>query len=996
MNHLQEYKRDSNGMSQNERLPRELGEDFLKLDCRTFDDLLRQMALFSKNVGLYDDNNELVGNWSDLFGILFDGLENDDPQAEVTLKKSLLEKMVREGNVPPHMALIMAFLRLYQVQQKNFNSIVERHLQFFYKDVWGFEPKKGVVGKVTLFLDIAKGQESVSIPKGTLFDAGKDASGKLITYASVDDMVLNKAKVKSFWSCVYDESSETQHVILPESASLLTPFLGDTSSSSSVTPMVPGSESASNTSTGTQGEQLNGRTSSTSGASASAVPSNYGFFISSPYFNVQEEDVSIEFKYNEYSSFKCSDFRITYSGKSGWNTITDDESNTIRIPEGETLCPYDKKTHGEGFDSRDPIIRFEAKDLSTWRDFISEYPKIIITIGESQNLIIKNKYGIFPNQVGVLPFGSICRKGDHFTISSAVEQSGSAKILLDSVKRNAFDESVTDGDIEEVHKDGFITFTLKSEHYDQNVNAAKLAKSFILFARNEGDSENSINLSSVRNFFVKEQDQSDPADVMASQPMPITLKEPFRGCVKITIDDRDYSFKAFTPLELLDVEGVRSDDSESGTDVVVERSRSRSPLEGKDSKYQPDYKNTKQADSSDKEKVQEESADKEMYYPLLFPEFGNNISQTPKDDIMICLENITSSTVLSLYFRVDPLLSANLASGISPNWYYMTTDREWSSFSGRDVLKDSTFSLRRSGVINLRIPQAALLTEGGVPSGQVQIKVSFDVGESNYKAIQYICTQAVEVEYSPNSLGVVTAGTILPANTIKKTLSVIPGLKKVKQPYEGEFGEPDESDLSFKCRVSERLRHKGRAWTSWDYERLVLEKFPQIALVKCSRTTGEDGLINAGSVTLVVIPKSGCFRQKNYCEPKISEELRTQVYNYLKDIASPFVDIRIADPIYVKMSVTAEVNLKRGYVDVKYYKSLITERLVKFIAPWSDDSSDAFFTARKSESDIVSFLENIEFVDSVKSSISVTPENETSAIAIYTSAIDHQITCKTE
>lgn len=985
MNHLQEYKRDSNGMSQNERLPRELGEDFLKLDCRTFDDLLRQMALFSKNVGLYDDNNELVGNWSDLFGILFDGLENDDPQAEVTLKKSLLEKMVREGNVPPHMALIMAFLRLYQVQQKNFNSIVERHLQFFYKDVWGFAPKKGTVGKVTLFLDIAKGQDSVSIPKGTLFDAGKDASGKLITYASMDDMVLNKAKVKSFWSCVYD-GSETQHVILSGSVSSSNPFLEI--ASSSVNPMIPGGDSSSNPSVGTQEGQLNGRTSSTSGAMVSAVPSNYGFSISSPYFDVQEEDVSIEFKFDKYSSFKCSDFRITYSGKLGWYTVADDESNTIRIPEGEKLSPYDKKTHGEGFDTKDPIIRFEAKDLSIWGHFISEYPQITITIGKSQNLIIKNKYGIFPNQVGVLPFGSICRMGESFSIASAIEQKGKAKILLDSVERNAFDESVKNGDIEEADrgKDDFITFILNSKRFDQNINAAKLAKSFIEFAQNEGDDGFTATLFARGG-------KPDPAEIIAEQTMPITLREPFRGCVKITIDDRDYSFKAFTPLELLDVDGVKFEGGEDGTDDNEGQTLPKD-LSWENVKYpfSPEnigYKN---------KKAQKESAVIDVY-PLLFPEFGNGGSEPQnqkRDDILICLENITTSTMLSLYFRVDPLLSANLSSGISPKWYYMTTDREWSSFSGRDVLKDSTFSLRRSGVVNLRIPQAALLTEGGAPSGQVRIKVSFDEGESNYKAIQYICTQAVEVEYSPTSLGVVTAGTILPANTIKKTLSVIPGLKKVKQPYEGEFGEPDESDLSFKCRVSERLRHKGRAWTSWDYERLVLEKFPQIALVKCSRATGENGLINAGSVTLVVIPKCGCFRQKNYCEPKISEELRTQVIDYLKDIASPFVDIRIADPIYVKMSVTAEVDLKSEYVDEKYYKSLITERLVKFIAPWSDDSSDAFFTARKSESDIVSFLENIEFVDSVKASISVTPADETSAIAIYTSATDHQITCKTK
>ena len=82
---------------------------------------------------------------------------------------------------------------------------------------------------------------------------------------------------------------------------------------------------------------------------------------------------------------------------------------------------------------------------------------------------------------------------------------------------------------------------------------------------------------------------------------------------------------------------------------------------------------------------------------------------------------------------------------------------------------------------------------------------------------------AVELDYSPLSEGKAPIGTALPAGTITKSINAIAGIKKIKQSYEGEKGTEDESESLFRCRVSEKLRHKGRAWSAWDYARLLLE-----------------------------------------------------------------------------------------------------------------------------------------------------------------------------
>ena len=217
-------------------------------------------------------------------------------------------------------------------------------------------------------------------------------------------------------------------------------------------------------------------------------------------------------------------------------------------------------------------------------------------------------------------------------------------------------------------------------------------------------------------------------------------------------------------------------------------------------------------------------------------------------------------------------------------------------------------------------------------------------------------------------------------------------MKKIVQPYPGEMGNPDETEEKFLCRVSERLRHKGRAWSAWDYERHVLENFPQIAMAKCICGVDSSGKAKAGGVLLIVVPIHGSFDQEDLCCPKASDELLGRVSSSLKEISSPFAEIEVVNPTYVKMTVAADLKLREGYNDERYYKSFISEQLVKFISPWSDDNSNAFFTKMKSEYDVFYFLENLECVDYVISvNIDWEEPSKASDFIIYTSAQTHII-----
>lgn len=808
---LQRYlSNDSNGVSQGDRLPRELKADYLKLDSRTYDDLLKQMALWGENVKFYDDSNKNTQyNWAQFFTEIFDGLSpegpadsSDTPERKVSLKKNLLQKMMKEGTVPPHLALILTFLKFYQVQQKNFNEITERHLQFFYQDVLGFKPKKGVVGKAMVFMEIAKGQDSLCIPKGTLFNAGKDASGKPITYASSDELVLNGAKVKTF--AEYRVNNSGEMVVNPCRFS-----------------------------------------ENPTGSTLPALPVGYGFAISSPQFNVEEEGVNVKIQSPSLSAF---DVYITCW--SGWKKV--EEGKGIASNE---ICSYDKKVHGEGFDTKDPVVRFVAKNLKEVEEYAS-WPSLSVLVEKSRNLLIENAYGTFPNKVGVLPYGPMYEKNEQY------------KYSLKAVLKN--------GEITGGRSDAEPSYTPENTFDPQHIAKQLIEKKSI---------------------------------GKGYDATPFALKKPLAR--DVTIELPTYQFHLFTPCGL-----VRSGNF---------------------------FKGGKNPDGLSRELK----------------------SHMAGSYLLISLDGITSPTVVSLFFQMDSTASGH--NGIC-QWEYMDESCEWFPLGIGNVLKDSTLSLSRSGIVYLRIPKKAVLMDGDLPLGQVQIRAFLSESQGKI-GVKKICTQAVEVEYNPNSQGVMTAGEILPANSIKKTESTILGVKKVTQPYDGEVGKSDESIDIFKCRVSERLRHKGRAWSGWDYERIVLEKFPQIAAVKCLRYTNyEDLAIQPGHVVLLVIPDHRYLSSEDSdrFSPQLDESLQCKVMDEIKQVASPFLKIDVHSPKYVSVKVEAHLELKEGYIDTVYYKTFIENELVRYLAPWSDNGSDAFFSKKKTEYDIAFFLENIECVDHVE------------------------------
>ena len=158
------------GQSQDNRSLEALLPDYVKVDERSREDLMAYAEEYTGLIHYYNEENKQDGTWQDFFQ------QNTSPDQ-------------------PHYALFLAFTWLFRVLQKDINSLTERHLDHYYKEILQLDTKPAKADSVHLLFEIAKNVDQHLLKKGTLLKAGKDDGGKELFYALDQDLVLNKASV---------------------------------------------------------------------------------------------------------------------------------------------------------------------------------------------------------------------------------------------------------------------------------------------------------------------------------------------------------------------------------------------------------------------------------------------------------------------------------------------------------------------------------------------------------------------------------------------------------------------------------------------------------------------------------------------------------------------------------------------------------------------------------------------------------------------------------
>jgi hypothetical protein len=988
------------GTSQQQRLLKALLPSFVSVDERSMDDLIAFAKKYAEEINFFDQNNSTNGNWVDFFT---QEIDSSNKETE------------------PHYALFIAFLDLFRVAQDDLNTITQRHLDFYYRDVLQLKEKAAVPDQVFMIFELAKQVTTGLIKKGASLNAGKDGKGQALTYTTDADLVINKATVQDLKTVFADKNNDYRIYASPIANS------GDGY----------GSKLAS--------DDPKWRTFGRKDfANLDQKQGDVGFAFSSPLLFMAEGKrlVTITLTFGQTvdidTPLLANALKVQFSGEKKWidpdpafnkpidlvivsgNRIT----ITRTVTEGQpAIVAYNAAKLGQPFSTAWPVMRVLLDTDKTNRYMYDKLKnlslkkaQIDVDVQGVKNLTLFNDNSKLKSDKPFDPFTNRPLIGSSFYI-------GSTEVF--SKNLNSVDVSITWHGLPTT-RGGF-----KSYYHDyfppdaDRTNTGFMADISILDGRKWKDL-GSQSLFDDKNNPVKPvsgnvAETAPPAGVIASGIVS-TVRGPLIGILfpavypglesgpvpaelrnikitggaltdvprdpnmdPVTIVDGN-TFKGFLKLELAKADFGHKDYAIS---LAHQINNVQKPVNLVNPPYTPSIKEISLSYTSSVTIGFSETATTfndrlDLFYhiqpfgvmeihPLLFLKPSSTLlSVVPQfndeGSLYIGINALKPSQVLSVLFKVSDG-SANPDLEKQPViWSYMVNN-QWVQFPKLKILSDGTSGLLASGIVSFDVPSEATNNNTILPIGLHWLKASVTDSSGAVCDLVDVRAQAVTATFIDNANDPEHLRLPLPASTIAKLRESNSRIPKVSQPFASFGGKVKEQSNDFYVRVSERLRHKHRAITLWDYERLALEKFPSVYKMKCITHT-EDKPTNyseiaPGHVTLIAVSNLRNKNVINPLQPKTSLTTLEEIHDYISSLTSWWVELDVRNPDFEEIRTTFNVRFLPGF-DNGFYGQKLNEDIKKFLSPWAyEAAAEISFGGHIHRSTLINFVEQQEYVDFV-------------------------------
>lgn len=323
---------------------------------------------------------------------------------------------------------------------------------------------------------------------------------------------------------------------------------------------------------------------------------------------------------------------------------------------------------------------------------------------------------------------------------------------------------------------------------------------------------------------------------------------------------------------------------------------------------------------------------------------------------------------LSLYFSLRAESAAESWQAPLPlaNWAVWREDG-WHALHSERVLSDGTMGFLRSGIVVIDLPAGMTRDCPRWPGGFFWLRLSADGALERLAGLYGIHAQAtmatrVHPRHPTEPIWPLAPG------TVGTPLEPIGGLLGVQQ-IGPSFGiaQPEAPDM-LRVRTAERLRHKGRASTPWDVERLLLDAFPDVFKAKCF-VNGEAGAAAVsgapGGVLVVVVPtpRQGALFQSTDAPHFDAAELE-QMMAYLRERSTPGLRIVVRNAAYEYIQVRCALRLANGaHPGAALFR--VNRSLVEYLSPWHADGSRAIFDWEVRAEAVEAHLRELEDIEAV-------------------------------
>lgn len=337
----------------------------------------------------------------------------------------------------------------------------------------------------------------------------------------------------------------------------------------------------------------------------------------------------------------------------------------------------------------------------------------------------------------------------------------------------------------------------------------------------------------------------------------------------------------------------------------------------------------------------------------------------PAGQLMIGLSGVAAGDPVSLLLQVADGSADPEAQAQAITWSILADDA-WRPLAPGELVLDTTRDLRCSGVLALVLPRAQITTNSRMAPGLVWLRAMTKDPAAASDLIG-IHTNAVEVVFEDRGNDPDRLAMALPSGSITKLHTPVAAIKSVHQPYATFGGARAESAQALTQRASERLRHRGRALSAWDWERLVLQAFPRVARVKCIPHASPASWQAPGHVMVLAVPD---LRNRNAVDPlrpRVDLDTLERIREFLRSRSAMTAQIVVRNPRYVAVELDFKVRMKAGHA-FSYYRHLLDDALIRALSPWAyehDAASLPNFGGRVLRSVLLNFVEDLPYVDFV-------------------------------
>lgn len=914
----------------------------------------------------------------------------------------------------PSVALFIAFTRLHQLACDHANTFTTRHLDYYYRELLRIQPATGIADATYLILVPDGAVPGVKIAQGTRFTAGPDQNGNPLIYCADHDLWITDTTVQSLYTLYFEKNP----LISPESElDYVTGIWG-----AALTPLdlnAPPAELHKATLQPLFGVSAGQAAEKT----AATVP--LGFAVTSPILLMANGErritVSIQFattaanhpativrRIGQLSGTTRQDafykvferiFRISFTAESGWYAVnhylpdpklmaSDGLTGCLRLhiklpPEAPPIVACTPAVHGQGYETNPPVpvMRFtinNQNDLFPYSllcKLILKEIRIDVAVSGSTEVLVYNQHGQIDPTHPFQPFGPLPDLGAYFVVGSHE----AAMKQLSAFETNLAWDQLPGGPQGMAAYYHLYDEPYRPELYKTSVtllsngrwhpNRQKEQQSIPLFQTTRSPGTGITQTADGSRLRVPDLSPYTPIAKEVRKNQFGFYPGTRGGFFKYTLTDPPYGFghKSY-PLLL---------------------SRILSDNAGKKKKHSipnPPYTPTVKSITIDyqahtvinmEKGLQQNRKENQnhLYYlhPLglerIYPPVDNRPrAMVPEyrhsGHLFIGLGGSKPEGVLSLFFHLHPSSAGHTPQSLPlPRWSYLNGDC-WCELPPNRIISDTTHGLTSSGIIALELPSN--LTHGHtiLPSDQYWLRAAMDIVPQAIGHLYSVAAHGLKVTWQNHGNDPAHLNTPLPPGTISQAIAPIAGIGRILQPVASFGGRAESTDNQLNIRASERLRHKNRAVTIWDYERLILDRFPEIFKVKCfaGMTLSGDRDV-PGQILIVVIPQFSAGTTTPQSRPMADMALLQRIREHVARLASPFAVIDVCNPVYESVQVRCAVKLQPGAgASVKHIDLAISN----YLSPWSETGHyQAGFGWTLRSIDLKAFIQGLNEVDYV-------------------------------